>query len=242
MSLRHLSHPVNKLALCTALSTAILVTTGCQSTKTANATYQPSATIQSQKQGQQQAQTTTQGQVAQQGQTAQQNQQSQTTTQAQRLESFTINGKLGITTPATASRSAKSNSAFYAWGQQDDRFAIELMGALGLGKTNIEYNGQTATLVSEETGTLSAADPESLLRKATGLQAPISQLPYWISGHAAPTDSNPKMDAQGRLISAVNANWSASLSYDNNDALPSKIIATQPQGQKVVMTINHQNR
>lgn len=49
-----------------------------------------------------------------------------------------------------ASTGTQGGSAFYAWGQQNDRFAIELIGALGIGKTNIEYDGQTATLVSEK--------------------------------------------------------------------------------------------
>ncbi|MGB2139978.1 MAG: lipoprotein insertase outer membrane protein LolB [Psychrobacter sp.] len=169
------------------------------------------------------------------------------TLQAQKLESFTINGKIGVTTPTGPSASSadgsnaskQGGSAFYTWGQEDNRFAIELMGALGIGKTNIEYDGQTATLVSEKTGSLSAEDPEALLQKATGWQAPISQMPYWISGRSAPSDTAPQVDSQNRLISSVNGNWSAKFAYDGDNKLPNKIIATQPQGQKVVMTINH---
>ncbi len=167
------------------------------------------------------------------------------TLQAQKLENFTINGKIGVTMPASTPSADASNSstqggsAFYTWGQENNRFAIELMGALGIGKTNIAYDGQTATLVSEKTGSLSAEDPEELLQKATGWQAPISQMPYWISGRSAPSDSAPKVDNQNRLISSVNGNWSANFAYSGNDKLPSKITATQPQGQKVVMTINH---
>ncbi|MGM8870290.1 lipoprotein insertase outer membrane protein LolB [Psychrobacter sp. 2Y5] len=170
------------------------------------------------------------------------------TLQAQKLESFTINGKIGVTMPSAPSSTADSNagtqggSAFYTWGQEDNRFAIELMGALGIGKTNIEYDGQTATLVSEKTGSLSAEDPEALLQKATGWQAPISQMPYWISGRSAPSDTAPQTDNQNRLVSSVNGNWSAKFAYDGNEKLPNKIIATQPQGQKVVMTINHLSR
>ena len=163
------------------------------------------------------------------------------TLQAQKLENFTINGKIGVTMPSSSSTDASTQggSAFYTWGQKNDRFAIELMGALGIGKTNIEYDGQTATLVSEKTGSLSADDPEELLQKATGWQAPISQMPYWISGRSAPSDTAPKVDNQNRLISSVNGNWSANFAYSGNDKLPSKITASQPQGQKVVMTINH---
>lgn len=163
--------------------------------------------------------------------------------QVQKLDNFNITGKIGVTTPAnsTTNAGAQGGSAFYAWGQQNDRFAIELIGALGIGKTNIEYNGQTATLVSEKTGTLTADDPETLLEKATGWQAPISQMPYWISGRSAPSDSAPQLDEQGRLISSVNGRWTASFTYKGTDKLPAKISAVQPEGHKVIMTINHQS-
>lgn len=201
----------NKLALFAAMTAAIVITSGCQSMKTANATNQPSTTIQG-----------------------------QNTEQPKKLESFNITGKIGVTTAASDTTGAQGGSAFYAWGQQNDRFAIELIGALGIGKTNIEYNGQSATLVSEKTGILNAADPETLLKKATGWQAPISQMPYWISGRPAPSDSAPQLDVQKRLISSVNGEWRASFSYKGNDKLPNKISAVQSQGNKVVMTIDHQ--
>ena len=205
------SYKPNKLALFAAMTAAMVITSGCQSMKTANATNQPSTTIQG-----------------------------QNTEQPKKLESFDITGKIGVTTAASDTTGAQGGSAFYAWGQQNDRFAIELIGALGIGKTNIEYNGQSATLVSEKTGTLTATDPETLLKKATGWQAPISQMPYWISGRSAPSDSAPKLDAQNRLISSVNGEWRASFSYKGNDKLPNKISAVQSQGNKVVMTIDHQ--
>lgn len=201
----------NKLTLFAAMTAAMVITSGCQSMKTANATNQPSITIQG-----------------------------QNPEQPKKLESFNITGKIGVTTAASDTTGAQGGSAFYAWGQQNDRFAIELIGALGIGKTNIEYNGQSATLVSEKTGTLNAADPETLLKKATGWQAPISQMPYWISGRPAPSDSAPQLDAQNRLISSVNGEWRASFTYKGNDKLPNKISAVQSQGNKVVMTIDHQ--
>jgi len=210
MSVSITSYKPNKLALFTAITAAMVITSGCQSLKTANATNQPTTTVQ--------------------GQNAD---------QPKKLESFNITGKIGVTTPANDSTGTQGGSAFYAWGQQNDRFAIELIGALGIGKTNIEYNGQTATLVSEKTGTLTADDPETLLKKATGWQAPISQMPYWISGRPAPSDSAPQLDNQNRLVSSVNGEWTASFTYKGDEKLPNKISAVQPQGNKVVMTINH---
>ncbi|MHA1178337.1 lipoprotein insertase outer membrane protein LolB [Psychrobacter faecalis] len=210
MSVLKKSQP-NKLSLLAAMAAAMVITSGCQSLKTANATNQPIGTVQ--------------GQIPE---------------QPKKLESFNITGKIGVTTPGKDNSGNQGGSAFYAWGQQNDRFAIELIGALGIGKTNIEYNGQTATLVSEKTGTLTAADPETLLKKATGWQAPISQMPYWISGRPAPSDSAPQLDDQNRLISSVNGEWQANFTYKGNDKLPNKISAVQSQGNKVVMTIDHQ--
>ncbi|WP_201526347.1 lipoprotein insertase outer membrane protein LolB [Psychrobacter frigidicola] len=212
-SLHRITNKTTKLATSGALTAMLAFTAGCQSLPGTTATSKPTPTV-----------------------------------QAHKLDNFNINGKIGVTMPKSTPADTgtdvgtEGGSAFYAWGQQNERFAIELIGALGIGKTNIEYDGQTATLVSEKTGTLTANNPETLLQKATGWQAPISQMPYWISGRSAPSDSAPQVDAQNRLISSVNSAWTANFTYKGNDKLPNKISAVQPQGQKVVMTINHQNR
>lgn len=148
------------------------------------------------------------------------------------IAQFTINGKIGMTTPQQA------GSAFYTWTQQGQNFAIEIAGAMNAGQTKISYNGQSATLTNEK-GTINAATPEELLLRATGWQAPISQLPYWIQGQPAPSDANGKKDSTNRLVSAQNGDWTATFSYSNsNDKLPSRLTASHPGGYKVVMTIN----
>ena len=157
-----------------------------------------------------------------------------------RLNEFNIRGKMGVIVPRVQNMQGKSGSAFYVWAQEGDRFAIDITGALGIGHTVIEYNGSTATLVSEKTGALSAADPETLLTRATGWQAPISQLPYWISGHAAPSDSEHTLDELGRLQTATNSTWTASFSYDDaQNTLPEKIKIQRPDGYRVILTIDH---
>lgn len=147
-------------------------------------------------------------------------------------QNFSINGKIGLTTPQQA------GSAFYVWTQQEKRFAIELAGALNAGQTNINYNGSTATLTTNQ-GEMTADDPEELLFKATGWQAPISQLPYWIMGQLAPSDEQSSFDEVGRLNIAKNTDWTATFSYKNQEKLPQKLNITHPNGYKVVLTINH---
>lgn len=147
-------------------------------------------------------------------------------------QQFTINGKIGITTPKQA------GSAFYIWSQQGQNFAIELAGALNAGQTKISYNGQSATLTNDK-GSVNAETPEALLQRATGWQVPISQLAYWIQGQPAPSDSRTQQDNQSRLISAQNGDWQAEFGYvSGKDKQPNRLTAHHPDGYKVVMTIN----
>lgn len=148
---------------------------------------------------------------------------------------FSIGGKIGIT--SASAEGNQSGTAFYAWTQDAERFAIDLTGALGIGATSISFDGKTATLTSERTGEINASTPEELLLRATGWQAPISQLPYWIVGRAAPSDSNHSHDDAGRLLSATNGDWTASFEYKGNT--PNRLRITHTDGHRVVMTMTH---
>ncbi|MDO4427669.1 MAG: lipoprotein insertase outer membrane protein LolB [Moraxella sp.] len=147
---------------------------------------------------------------------------------------FSVTGKIGVTTVKDGSTQA--GSAFYAWGQEEERFAIDLTGALGIGATSIRYNGTTATLNSEKTGEIRADNPEDLLKQATGWQAPVSHLPYWIAGRHATGDKNSEYDPQNRLTRTENGDWTAHFEYNTN-ATPSRLRITHSDGHRVVMTI-----
>lgn len=150
---------------------------------------------------------------------------------------FAVTGKIGVVTTTPEGRQA--GSAFYTWTQEDDRFAIELTGMLGIGATQIRYNGTTAALDSERTGTITADTPEALLLTATGWQAPISQLPHWILGRGAPDDSTASYDHLGRLVSAANGAWHAQFDYDKT-SLPSRLRITHTNQHSITMTVTHQ--
>lgn len=147
---------------------------------------------------------------------------------------FNITGKIGITTQTPDGKQA--GSAFYGWGQDGERFAIDLTGALGMGATSISYDGQYATLTNDK-GQISANTPEELLLWATGWHAPISQLPYWVMGKVATGDKGIFED---RLLQTTHGEWTADFSYAKNSPLPNRLIITHTDGHRVVMTISHQ--
>ena len=146
---------------------------------------------------------------------------------------FAITGKIGVSTQTADGRNA--GSAFYTWGQDGERFAIDLTGALGIGATSIRFDGQTATLTSDKTGTITADSPDALLEKATGWQAPIADLPFWIMGKNAPNDYDSHYQ-DGRLLQTSNGAWQASFDY-NNTPLPSRLIINHQDGHRVIVTI-----
>lgn len=139
---------------------------------------------------------------------------------------FRIMGKIGVTT--TLDGKPQSGSAFYAWGQTGERFAIDITGALGIGKTYIEGVPGSARLVSEKTGDISAATPEALLFVATKWRAPISQLPFWIMGKPTLAGTHHEFDGAGRLTASQHEDWQVVLYYpDSTHTLPNKLKMVQ---------------
>jgi outer membrane lipoprotein LolB len=147
---------------------------------------------------------------------------------------FTVTGKIGVRTPT------QTGSAFYAWTQVDKHFAIDLTGALGIGQTHIEGQPGKVTLRSARTGLINASSPEELLQHATGWQAPISYLAYWIEGRPAHADSISEYDDSHRLTQLSEGGWQVIFTYKGTEALPSKLNMSQPSGtgeNRVTLTV-----
>lgn len=147
---------------------------------------------------------------------------------------FSIGGKIGVRTPQ------QNGSAFYAWTQVNDHFAIDITGALGIGQTRIEGVPGQVTLNSAKTGTLQANTPEELLEQATGWQTPISHLVSWIQGKPATSTAKIQPDEQNRLARLSEDGWDVQFSYADNDKLPQKLLMVQAleSGEnKVTLTI-----
>lgn len=160
------------------------------------------------------------------------------------INHFRISGKIGLRYPDKQGK-VKFSSAFYAWAQADKRFAIDLSGALGIGKTHIESDGHITTLTSEKTGHRQASSPEALLKKVSGWKAPISKLPYWVMGKPTPQAADNQYDNQKRLVFSRIHDWQVRLSYKDNQKRPYKLkmqainADKTPSIYRVIMSIEH---
>lgn len=151
---------------------------------------------------------------------------------------FNLQGKIGIRTPE------QTGSAFFSWAQQDDQFAIELTGILGVGKTIIEGKPGEVMLNSAKTGQIRAATPEELLKQATGWQAPITHLVSWVQARPATPTAQVQHDTAGRNSQIMEDGWQVSLNYEGDAQLPNKLVMLQnldnTQQNRITMLI--QNR
>ncbi len=149
------------------------------------------------------------------------------TTNAIQPIQFNITGKIGVRT------SKQSGSAFYAWSQDGERFAIDLTGALGIGQTHIEGIPNHVSLQSAKTGYIEASTPEELLQRATGWQAPISYLPYWINGEPVNATSQFTRDPQHRLSTLNEGGWDVIFDYNDqtDNHYPNRLVMTQITAQ-----------
>lgn len=148
---------------------------------------------------------------------------STTTTDTAHPIHFSITGKIGVRT------AKQTGSAFYAWSQDGERFAIDLTGALGIGQTHIEGIPEHVTLQSAKTGLIEATTPEELLQRATAWQAPISYLPFWIDGQSVNLDSTATRDTQNRLQTLNEGGWDVTFNYDDQAQVkyPNRLVINQ---------------
>lgn len=158
--------------------------------------------------------------------------------QVQDENNFSLQGKIGVRTPQ------QSGSAFFTWAQQQDEFDIELTGILGVGKTQIQGKPGEVTLNSAKTGLISATTPEELLEKATGWQAPIMHLTYWVQAKPATQNAQIIKDENNRLKQLIEDGWTVDFSYNDAQMLPNKLLLKQPLAEdkenRITMVI--QNR
>ena len=144
-----------------------------------------------------------------------------TSPQIQDENNFDLQGKIGVRTPK------QSGSAFFTWVQQQDQFDIELTGILGVGKTQIQGKAGEVTLNSAKTGLITATSPEELLEKATGWQAPITHLAYWVQAKSATQNAQINKDENNRIKQLIEDGWTVDFSYKDAQTLPNKLILKQ---------------
>ncbi|MBT8149713.1 MAG: hypothetical protein KJO24_07275, partial [Gammaproteobacteria bacterium] len=94
-------------------------------------------------------------------------------------------GKIAISIPAADAAAASSNHVLrYVWQQNGEDYSVRLSGTFGLGAVTVERHGEQVSLLRGGEVIEQASSSEQLFYRHTGLQLPVSQLRYWITGVA----------------------------------------------------------
>jgi outer membrane lipoprotein LolB len=122
--------------------------------------------------------------------------------QASQVDGWEINGKVGIRAPKD------SGSGTLYWLQRQDYYDIRLSGPLGRGAVRLTGRPGQVSLEVANQGRYEASSPEQLLQEQIGWRLPVSHLVWWVRGLPAPSSkSQPTFDAQGRLATLVQDEW-----------------------------------
>ncbi len=140
---------------------------------------------------------------------------------------FEISGKLGIRWDA------ERFSARFRWAQQQDRYAIELWGPLGQGRTFLQ--GDVAGMeIRDGGGNLIDRGPvHSVMTRQLGWYLPLEALPRWVSGRplAGPPSTNVEMDGAGQMLAFNQLGWR--LSFDRYVEDQPRRITAEKEGYRV---------
>lgn len=99
--------------------------------------------------------------------------------QLKQLESWELQGKLGIRS------SAQNASASLFWLQRQDYYDIRVSGPLGQGSARLQGH-QGKSLLIAEGQQRQASSPEQLMQQELGWSLPVSNLHWWVRGLPAP--------------------------------------------------------
>ncbi|MGQ0658538.1 MAG: lipoprotein insertase outer membrane protein LolB [Chromatiales bacterium] len=123
------------------------------------------------------------------------------------IESWTLKGRVAVET------ARDSGSATLTWEQNRDRYAMRISAPLAQGTFELRGDAGSATLRTPENRTLTAPDPQTLMRENLGWSLPVAGLKYWVRGLPAPggVAGQLRVDDAGRLLDLEQDGWRISV-------------------------------
>ncbi|MDX1802022.1 MAG: lipoprotein insertase outer membrane protein LolB [Marinobacter sp.] len=138
-----------------------------------------------------------------------------------------LKGKLAVHQPSDS-----GTAVINRWSQHADRYQLSLSSSfLGLGHTELSGVPGYIELTLSNGETYRSADPQALIRSATGWALPIDSLVWWIRGLPEPgTDYRLLFDTTGKLAAIRQQGWEIRYNrwqpfVDDTPALPALITA-----------------
>lgn len=147
--------------------------------------------------------------------------------QVAELTHWDLSGKIAVRQPSDS-----GSGVINHWKQRGDYYDLSLSSAfLGMGATRLKGVPGYMQLTLSDGETYQSADPEALLKAATGWKLPMNGLTWWVRGLPEPGyDFRLLFDEQGRLASIRQHGWDIRYErwhnfMDSYPELPARITA-----------------
>ncbi|MDY6798258.1 MAG: lipoprotein insertase outer membrane protein LolB [Pseudomonadota bacterium] len=147
--------------------------------------------------------------------------------QVAQLTHWDLSGKIAVRQPSDS-----GSGVINHWKQRGDYYDLSLASAfLGMGATRLKGVPGYMQLTLSDGETYQSADPEALLKAATGWELPLNGLIWWVRGLPEPGyDFRLLFDEQGRLASIRQHGWDIRYDrwhnfMDSYPRLPARITA-----------------
>ncbi len=159
------------------------------------------------------------------------------------FDHWQLSGKLAVRQPSDSGTAIINH-----WIQQGEAYDLALSSSfLGMGSTTLKGVPGFIELTLSDGETYRSADPDALVKAATGWQLPLQSLTWWIRGLPAPDgDFRLLFDENGELAMIRQAGWE--IRYDrwhkpqgDQTALPARVTALKEQKRVRVVVSNWQD-
>lgn len=133
-------------------------------------------------------------------------------------QQWALKGKVGV-------KGKQSGSASIHWQTKDHSTSMTLSGPFGQGRTVIEGTSEQATITRG--GVTTQGTLASLIEQATGMTAPLKNIPFWLAGTPAPFSAYHHEQQQPTTTSFEQSGWTVQASKfttTNQYTLPTRLV------------------
>jgi outer membrane lipoprotein LolB len=138
-------------------------------------------------------------------------------------------------TPTSPKRESVSGRFELSVTEANKLTVLELSSPLGQLLARLSLAPGKARLETADRGDFTAPDMDSLTDSVLGWRVPVQRMSIWLQGKAT---ANSVVDAQGKLISAIDGGWTLVIDEHNAQGKPSKLTLNNNAGGQNVSGIS----
>jgi outer membrane lipoprotein LolB len=146
-----------------------------------------------------------------------------------------VTGRFELSVTETNAKQTGNQTAETSTTKTSNVTVLELSSPLGQLLARLSLQPGKARLETADRGDFTAPDMDTLTDSVLGWRVPVQRMSFWLKGKAT---ENSVIDAQGKLISAIDGGWNLVIDEHNAQGKPSKLTLNNNAGGQSVSGIS----